>query len=281
MILGNYHRIEFKPADTTKELYLFTGNEYKIEVYPLEWYEGQYYETYKNQTFKVDILTEKKTAEEYNNIKIITLTNKNLNTIFSSILLKKFRYLITLNLFDNPNLEITDISNNINLETFYAYQTAAKITDISNNINLKKLWISNTNSTITDISNNVNLRFLALSNTNSTITDISNNINLDNLVLNNTNSTITDISNNINLTQVRMSYTSSKITTVTNNTKLYSIALEGTNTTAENINQILQDLIINNEITSNQGIFRYSNLTGINGSLENQLTDLNWTLIKI
>ena len=243
-------------------LFLYTGTEYKIEEFPLEWYDGLYYETYKDQVFKVDILTEKKTAAEYDNTLVIEMVNKQLNTIISYTFLSKFKNLQRLIVNNNTNLIVTDISNNKNLISIIAH---------------------NTNSIITDISNNINLVVFTVSYTNSAITDISNNINLTTVYLTNTNSIITDISNNINLVVLSLVNTESKITTVSNNVKINNLSLQETNTTAEDINQILQDLINNNTPTSLEGVFTYSNLAGINGSLENTLSNApyNWTLIKV
>jgi hypothetical protein len=96
-----------------------------------------------------------------------------------------------------------------------------------------------------------------------------------------TDSTINNINNNTALISLYIDSTNSKLETVINNPELTNLRIQETNTTAEDINQILQDLITNNDPISKEGTFYYSNLAGINGSLENQLTDLNWTLIKI
>lgn len=184
MILGNYHRIEFKPADTTKELYLFTGNEYKIEVYPLEWYEGQHYETYKGQTFEVNILTEKKTAAEYDNTTIISIINKSLHTHFTATLLKKFNNLNVLRLSGNANLHITDISNNIKLQILWLQETKANITDVSNNPYLRTLWLHFTDSKIETVINNPLINSLYTKGSKTSVEDI--NQILQDLINNNT-----------------------------------------------------------------------------------------------
>lgn len=216
MILGNYHRILFTPS-TSSNLYLYTGTIYRVENYPLEWIDGGYYTTYKNNIFQVSTLTEKKTAAEYAAISSIDLSFQDLSTNFTSVLIDKF-------------------------------------------VSINTLLLNSNNITILEIDNATNLRSLNIS---------SNEIEVINF------EKLTEI------TTARVHANNIQTLNVSNCTVLKTLQVNSNQLNGEAINTILQDLINNNTTTSQSGTFIYSNVSGINGSLENQLTALNWTLIKI
>lgn len=216
MILGNYHRIVFKPS-VSSDLYLYTGTVYRVENYPLEWISGNYYTTYKNNTFEVSTLTEKKTATEYQAVTVIDLRSNDLTTNFTSVLLDKFN-------------------------------------------NLSFLYLQNNNITILETENFINITFIHAGQNNLTSIKLTNCTQLRNLYIQ---------VNNINALDV------------SNNPLLKNVYIQNNNLTGEAINEILQQLITNNTTTTQAGVFSYDNVSGINGSLENQLTALQWTLIKL
>lgn len=258
MILGNYHRIVFKPA-AASNIYLYTGIQYRIEDFPLEWIDGQYYDSYKDQIFFVDVLTEKKTAAEYQAITTISLANKQLNTNFTNILLNKFTQLKQLFLNEN-NIATLNVSNSTELKELRCFSNDITLLDTSQLINLVTLLCQFNNIETLDLSLSNKLEVLQCHQNNLTTLDISNSTELIFLYANNNNLTTLDISNS---------------------PKLQALRTSTNNLTAEKINTILQDLINNNTPNSQNGLFTYDNITGINGSLENQLTDLGWTLIKV
>lgn len=236
MILGNYHRIVFKPS-VSSDLYLYTGTVYRVENYPLEWISGNYYTTYKNNTFEVSTLTEKKTAAEYQAVTIIDLGFNNLSTNFTNTLTGKFINLEVLTIRGN-DISILEVREVTQLKQINAFSNIISSLDISNNQNIETLFLHNNQLTSLDTSNNSKLSLFSIYNNQLTSLDIS---------------------NNQDIATLRIHYN---------------------NITSENINDILQNLINFNTPVSKNGRFDYDNLTGINGSLENQLINLGWTLIK-
>ncbi|OYU82684.1 MAG: hypothetical protein CFE24_14550 [Flavobacterium sp. BFFFF2] len=177
----------------------------------------------------------------------------------------------------NPLFSYLNISNNLNLETFYLF-FANQMTniDISSNINLKDVEIGYFNLTQLNVSNNIKLEKLLIRSTQVSMLDITHNTALKNLYCNNNPINLIEVSQNVMLEKLLIWNTPISSIDVSNNEFLRTLDIN--NTAVQNIdisqNALLEELFCcNNQLStlnaSNNHLLNKVNCNNLNISGNN------------
>lgn len=127
----------------------------------------------------------------------------------------------------NNNLEILDVSNNLELKILSCYGNNLETLDVSNNLKLTDLNFGGSNIKTLDISKNKKLEILYCYNNNLKILDISNNPELTHLSCFGNGLKILDVSNNPKLKELYCGDNGLKTLDVSNNPKLTNLSCFG------------------------------------------------------
>ena len=129
---GNRAGIE-ENINSRYNIYLTPNTTYKVEDYPLEWIDGTYYSTYKDNIFEVPSIENVKSEADYAAVTDINLSSQSLTTDFTSELLSKFSNLDLILVISN-NITVYEPSLNLKLTRSFCSNNSISEIDFSNNI---------------------------------------------------------------------------------------------------------------------------------------------------
>ena len=171
-----------------------------------------------NVTFlsmRADNITDLTGIEDFFNLKSLTLSRNNLNTVDLSKNLKLENLII-----DNNKLTSLNISNNKLLQILNVESNDLTAIDVTNNLLLKEVNLSGNNITTLNVTNNIYLEELALGGMDITDLDLSANIQLKRLDISGVNIEALDLSNNVDLEEIHGEYSDLETINIVGLTKL-------------------------------------------------------------
>ena len=261
---------------------MFPVGVYNVEDYPLNWIDGTYYSTYKDNTFQVSGTENVKSDAEYDAVTSINLNNQSLNTDFTNTLLSKFKNLLTLQCNTN-NILILDVSSLTSLTNLNCFGNNIAILDVSLLTNLTDLICSNNNISVLDVSALTNLTYLNCFNNNISTLDVSLLTNLTYLNYSTNNIGTLDVTMLVNLTDLNCSNNNASALDVSTLTSLIYLSCNNNQLDAATNSQLLIDLDSHGLSNGyfNGSIFGGGSLTAAGQTAKTNLLSKGWTILGV
>lgn len=260
------------------------GYTYNIEDKPLIWYLGNYYTTFKGNTFEVsgtgDIFAGD--AIDYANVTEINVSNQNLTTNFTLEMMRKFVNLTTLDCFINQITQLI-VSSNTKLVDLHCADNQLTDLDVSNNKALEELRCFSNLLEELIVSSNIELFDLRCYNNLLTSLNVSTNTKLITLHCFTNQLTELILSSNIELVDLHCSNNLLTDLNISTNTKL--VQLRCFNNQLDNLvnSQILIDLDTNGKLNGylQSSIFGGGALTAAGLAAKASLQSKGWTIVGV
>ena len=215
---------------------LKAGVNYKVEDYPLNWIDGTYYSTYKDNTFQVPSIENVKS--DYAAVNRIFLYSQNLTTDFTNTLLGKFSNLNRLDCYNNQ-ITTLDVSQSTLLTILNCHNNQISVLEVSQLVNLQYLFCDDNQITTLDVSQLVNLIILRCFNNQISVLDVSQLTSLTTINCINNQISILDVSQLVNLIMLRCSYNQISVLNVSQLVNLIELSCTNNQISTLDVSQLV------------------------------------------